>query len=454
MKRYKIFILVVLIIIIIAGVFFDTFSPEKRKQSEAYKKYEKSQQAKLVNNYLKNYVNNSWDGNEIISDQAGTTSNFEGPQVLIEYLKFHDTHFNTESNQMPFFDGNTLNFDPDHPSYGLPNFIAKISPVSIYNPEVSGLASLLRIGENDSKPKPYRIYHKAILGEESNDSIIREFEMQLWLTEFKVTVDIQPDRKDPVIALTSEEKERVKYPGYWYSNTQDFIKLGDLKPEWKNNRYSNVTLILKIIPNNAPWYFKTRYARDARPGMGIGAIYCESLCVTREEDENRVSPNIQKGSVIFLHPSYDPSKDSIRNITTSENLESAAQTIFDKQKEKIDSTSKFWNKPFYIRLFFNNIGSWKERWYAPRKYDDQVTFSFLMPVFVIGSWDIIPPKEIIPEWTPPKPYYKDFFKNIFPTFGLKNLGKILAIAGWIIVLVLVLPMIFPALSNLFGKIFK
>jgi len=276
--------------------------------------------------------------------------------------------------------------------------------------------------------------------------------MQLWLTEFKVTVDIIPERKSPLYPPTSEEMNRVKYPGYWYGSTQEFIKLGDLKQEGRNNRYNNIMLILKIIPDNSPWYYRTKYERNVKPAMGVGAIYCESLDVTREEEENRISPNIQKGSVIFLHPSYDAQKDSVETMQISENLESAAQRIFDQQEEKID-TSSFWNKPYYIRIFFNNIGSWKN-WSGTRKYDDQVTFSFLMPIFVIGSWDVIPPKEIIPEWDPPEPYTKDFFQNILPSFGLKTFGKILSGLGWAFVLIILIPLIFPSVLNIIAKIFK
>lgn len=454
MKNYKIVIIIGLIIMIIVGIFIDTYSLEKRQKSKSYQAYVKAQNDKLVSNYLENQINKSSSNNEIDARREGTTGNFEGPQVLFEYLKFHDKLFNKEGNQMLYFDGNTLNFDPDHPSFGLPNLVAKISPVSTYNHEVSGLVSLLHLSGGEEKQKPYRIYHKTIVTKNATDSILREFEMQLWLTEFKVTVAIEPERKKPIIPPTSKENDQIQYPGYWYGSTQDYIKLGDLKPEWKNNRYSDLKLIFKIIPNNAPWYYKTKYEKNARPGIGIGAIYCESINVTREGDESRISPNIQKGSVIFLHSYYNPQNDSIGITHNSENLGAAAGKIFDEQSERIDSTSSFWNKSYYMRIFFNNIGSWKESLFGARKYDDQITFSFLMPIFVIGSWDIIPPKEIIPEWNPPKPYFKDFFSNLIPSFGLKGIGKFLSIIGWVAVIVTVLPLIIPSIPNIIKKIFK
>ena len=58
------------------------------------------------------------------------------------------------------------------------------------------------------------------------------------------------------------------------------------------------------------------------------------------------------------------------------------------------------------KLFFNNLGSWRSGVFNQDQYHDQVRYSFLMPVFVVGSWNVIPPQEILPEWDPPEPYIK------------------------------------------------
>jgi len=250
--------------------------------------------------------------------RGGSTGQFEGPQAHIELLKFHDEILNRSDGERLFFDGNTLNFDPDHPFYGLPNLVASVGPVKLYEPEGGKLSQLLRIAAGSREPKPYKIYKKRVRSAHPN-APVRSFEMQLWLTEFEVTVGIVPERNDPAVPPTREERERTSYPGYWYGSSRNQVKLGDLKEEWKNNRYGNVTLVLKIIPNNAPWYVKTALEQNERPDIAIGAVYCSDLVLSREQDEQRISPNIQKGSVIFLRPesgSGAPEEQSVSSRTT------------------------------------------------------------------------------------------------------------------------------------------
>ena len=454
MKKSIIFIPLIILIILGIGIFADFNSSENSIRNPAYDEYidNYSHQLKIsTRNKLKKSLSET---KSIHFNGNGTTGNFEGPQVHIAYLKFQNEHFsNDDGKEMLFFDGNTLNFDPDHSHFGLPNVLVKASPVNLFSPEKKGLQSLFQL-KGGQDPKPYRTYKKNIIPADSN-ILIRELEMQLWLTEFKVTIDILPDRKPPVIALTEKEKESTKYPGYWYSSNQSFIKLGDLREEWKNNRYGNLSVILKIIPDNAPWYFKNDQGVNVSPAIGIGAVYCSQLSIINEIDERRVSPNIQKGSVVYLHPEYSPEKENLTESEIPGNIEDIADEILGSQANiEVENAQSFWDQPYYIRLFFNNIGSWREGFLGNRKFDDQVTFTFLMPVFVLGSWDIVPPSEIIPEWDPPEPYFKEFrIKNLLPKWGMGPFGRILSIFGLIVILGILLPIIFPAFSSVL-KIFR
>ena len=455
MKKSLILVPVVLIIILGIGIFADYNSPGNSIKNPAYDEYLNNYTQQLKSSAresLKKTISNS---KSIHFKGDGTTGNFEGPQVHIAYLKFQNDHFdNDESSQMLFFDGNTLNFDPDHSHFGLPNVLVKASPVNLFNPEKRNLQSLFRISPGGQDPKPYRTYKKNIVPADSN-VLIRELEMQLWLTEFKVTVDILPDRKPPVISLTDKEKNTTKYPGYWYGSNQDFVSLRDLREEWKNNRYGNLSVILKIIPDNAPWYFNNDQGMNVVPAIGIGAVYCSQLNIVNETDERRVSPNIQKGSVVYLHPEYSPGNEILTETEMPGNIELIADEIFSSQgNSQADEDQSFWNKPYYIRLFFNNIGSWRKGFLGNRRYDDQVTFTFLMPIFVLGSWDIIPPSEIIPEWDPPEPYFKEFsLKNLLPKWGMGTIGRILSLFGLLAIIFILLPVLFPVLSSVL-KIFK
>jgi hypothetical protein len=138
-----------------------------------------------------------------------------------------------------------------------------------------------------------------------------------------------------------------------------------------------------------------------------------------------------------------------------DDLSSAAQKVFDGTVGgSSGSAASIWNKPFYIKIFFNNIGSWKEGWFLNwRKFDDQVTFRFLMPVFVVGSWDVIVPGEIIPKWEPPKPYYDEFtLGSLFPSWGLGFLGKLFSGGALVVVLIVILALLFPSVLSLVNAV--
>lgn len=456
MKKYLPVIAIVLLIFLGYGIIRDYLADENRKPNPQYEEYIDNFTLKLRGNSIEN-LKKSWSlSRDIQYKGGGTTGNFEGPQVHIAFLKFFKDYFDREDgNRMQFFDGNTLNFDPDHPYYGLPNVIAKVSPVRLFDAEKMNLKSLLQSVSGTNSPKPYKTYRKRIIPADTG-FVIREFEMQLWLTEFNVTVDILPERKAPPIPLSSVEKDTTTFPGKWYGSSRKFVKLSELREEWKNNRYGDLSLILKIIPDNSPWYYKTDKGVNTVPAIGIGAVYCSGLKIINETDERRVSPNIQKGSALYLHPDYMPEETSVQKDTVHPGLESLASGFLNAQERAVNTGTNdlFWNKPYYIRLYFNNIGSWREGFLGNRKFDDQVTFTFLMPVFVLGSWDIIPPSEIIPEWDPPKPYFRKFrLKNLLPGWGLGSFGKIISLIGLIAIAVILLPVLFPVLGSL-GKLFR
>jgi hypothetical protein len=451
MKRYLSLVAFVLIVLIGYGIVRDYLADENRRPNPEYQEYIDSFTLKLKEASAES-LKKSWAGSRDIQYRGGgTTGNFEGPQVYIAFLKFFNQYFEKEDgNRMQFFDGNTLNFDPDHPYYGLPNVIAKVSPVRLFDAEKANLKSLLQSISGTSTPQPYKTYKKRIIPTDTG-LVIREFEMQLWLTEFNVTVDILPERKAPPIPVSSLEKDTTVYPGKWYGSSRKFVKLSELREEWKNNRYGDLSLILKIIPDNSPWYYKTEDGINAVPAIGVGAVYCSGLKIVNESDERRVSPNIQKGSVLYLHPDYKPEEKNVQKGTVQRDMNLMVSEFLNAQKEPVSvgMADSFWNKPYFIRLYFNNIGSWREGFLGNRKFDDQVTFTFLMPVFVLGSWDIIPPSDIIPEWDPPKPYFREFsLKNLIPAWGLGTFGKFLSLIGLIVIVLIILRVLFPVLGSL------
>jgi hypothetical protein len=274
--------------------------------------------------------------------------------------------------------------------------------------------------------------------------------MQLWLTEFDVTIDIRPDLDIP-ITISDSEKNNTKYPGFWYGSNQSFIKLKDLDKEFRDFRYNDLSFILEIIPDNSPIYVKTNNGTSSKADFAIGAIYCKNAQFGNEPNVQRISSNVHAGQPLFLNNDFDFDRMNTNTNNLSENLETTADRIY-----LIKSTDQnfIWNKPYYVKLFFNNLGTWRSGLFNQNHFHDQVSYSFLMPVFVVGSWDIISPQEVLPKWDPPKPYIKKFtIKNLLPFWNSGILGKIGSGVVVLFILIFGAAIFFPNILILVKRIF-
>ena len=379
---------------------------------------------------------------------GGTTGNFEGPQVHLKGIKFHDEFLTgkDQGTRLKHLDGVSAHFDPDHTYYGLPDVKISIKDVRLYEMEKGPLAEFLSFG-SDRSPKPYKIYNKRIV----SDSLglkNKFFVMQLWLTEFEVTIDIRPDRDIPV-NISDEEMNEVKYPGYWYGSEEKWRKLKDLGKEHKDFRYGDLSFILEVIPDNSPIYIKTDGGSTTKPDFAIGAIYCNQAQFGNEPKVQRISSNIHSGMPVFLNNEFDFSRMNENMNNFSANLEANADKMM---AIKTGNEDFIWNKPYYFKLFFNNLGTWRSGLFNQNEFHDQVNYSFLMPVFVVGSWDVIVPQEVLPEWDPPKPFIRKFtLKNLLPFWNLGILGKMGSIVLILIIVLLGLFRLFPGLTSLMKR---
>ena len=386
-------------------------------------------------------------------NSQGTISNFEGPQVLLKGVKFHDEFLTKEDTRLKHIDGVSAHFDPDHSYYGLPDVKISIKDVRPYKPQQGKISEFLGFG-GDREPKPYKVYKKNLISD-SLGMTDKYFEMQLWLTEFEVTIDIRPDRDIP-ISVSNREKENTTYPGYWYGSREDRIKLKDLKKEYQDQRYGNLSFILEVIPDNSPIYVKTGDTGTSKADFAIGAIYCTRALIGNEKNVQRISTNVHSGQPLFLNHSFDFDRMNENTGAFSGKIEENADKIL---RAKMNDAEFIWNKPYYIKLFFNNLGSWRSGVFNQYQYHDQVSYSFLMPVFVVGSWDVIVPGEILPEWDPPEPYIRKIsFKNFLPFWNMGFMGKLLSVIVIAGLVVLALTLVFPGavtiIRGVFFSIFK
>lgn len=373
------------------------------------------------------------------SGGGGTTGNFEGPQVHIKGIKFHQEFLTSKDigSRLKHLDGISAHFDPDHPYYGLPDVKISIKDVRLYNPHKNAVAQFLNFKNDD--PAPYKVYKKRITDSLGNS---KNFEMQLWLTEFDVTIDVRPD-KDVPIAIGREEQEATTYPGYWYGSGQSRLNLKALDGEHKDFRYGDLSFILEIIPDNSPIYVNYDNGITSKADFAIGAIYCQKAVFGNEPDVQRISANVHAGQPLFLNNSFDFEKMNRKVSGVSENMEENATRFLEL---KAENSSNIWNKPYYVKLFFNNLGTWRSGLFNQNQFHDQVSYSFLMPVFVVGSWDVIAPQQALSEWDPPKPFVREFsIKNLLPAWHLGWGGKFAGLLLIGIIAVIALLMIFPGL---------
>ncbi|MEM8523175.1 MAG: hypothetical protein AAGG68_00965 [Bacteroidota bacterium] len=452
-------LLSILGVIALFCLLFRLWVDNKNEEARVRDNFEKGYQAyqKELDNFRKNAPSPELPEN---IDEFGTNNvranNFEGPEVSIEALEFHGKPKKKGSSGVLDYSYTSIAFDPDHPRLGLPDVEVEVSPVQLYRPEKRGVLSKVRsfLDKHPPEHRPYRVYYKEIEEHHPDSTAAKKFvEMQLWLTEFKVTISAKPDRKKKgQIPLSQEEKEKKLYPRWWYGGTNGSLTAKELEAEPKNRRYGNLKLWMRIKPNNSPWYVNNELGRSKKPEMAIGAVYCMELDKKPKDIElDEISTSVEVGKELALYsiPEYDsealgafPQKDK-----------DYASFLGSSISRNDTSRQSIWNKDYFVKVYLKNFGSWKEGFFGNRKYDDQLTYTFMMPILVEGSWDIHAPYEMIPTWSPEEPYYKEL--KLVPDWGMKGFGKaisygLLTIIGFGILLIF-FPQLLVNLLRLFTK---
>jgi hypothetical protein len=442
--------IIVLAIVWITGIIIDFDELANKKPNPEYQEYIATYKADTEQKYneiidqLDDEYKIQFDEQKSIRIDDCIGSNFEGAEVKLAGIQVYDSIFRQKSKKPYYtYNCNSAKLDPDHPMFGLPDIEITVGPVAYYEPERSALESLIKLGI-DNKPKPYRTYKKRLIIDSLG--IQNKFiEMQLWLTTFKVNITVIADRDKPQIDPTETALNERIYPGYWYKDSRRFVSMNDLenKEEYKNHLYSDITFVLEVNPNASPWYIKTDNTQTEMPDIAVGAVFCQQL-IKHPKDENKIHLQTYKGmSAPLYHKAFEDD-----NPLSNDLDESILNVLTDLENVKNEN---IWNKEYFIKLYSANIGSRQKGFFGNKKFDEQVEYTFLMPLFVVGSWDIQIPSEILPEMEAPKPYYKSLsLKNLIPKWGL-GFGKWLS-SGIIIILVV---LIFLYLSpSLLAKLFK
>lgn len=439
-----------LLAIWIVGIILDFDKLSNKKPNPEYQEYIANYKAETEKKYndiisqLDDEHRIKFDEQKAIRADDCIGSNFEGAEVKLAGIQMYDSIFRQQSKK-PYYSYhcNGAKLDPDHPMFGLPDIEIQVGPVSYYQPEKPALKSLIKLGV-DNTPKPYKIYRKRLIIDSLG--IQNKFiEMQLWLTTFDVNITVIADRDKPQIDPADEALNEKIYPGYCYKDSRKRISMNDLehKEEYKNHLYSDISFVLEVNPNASPWYIKTDNAQTEKPDIAVGAVFCDQLIKT-PKDENKIHLQTYKGMAAPLyHKPFEEDENYSNEL--DESIQSVVNDLENIQNENI------WNKKYFIKLYSANIGARQKGLFGTKKFDEQVEYTFLMPLFVVGSWDIQIPTEILPEMEAPKPYYQSFgIKNLLPNWGL-GIGSFISSTVILILIILVVLYLSP---GLLARIFK
>lgn len=448
MKNKIGFVILLLGIIWIMGIIVDFDELATKKPNPEYQKYIAEYKAETEKKYndiidqLNNEYRIQFNEEKSIRVDDCIGSNFEGAEVKLAGIQIYDSIFRQKSKKPYYtYNCNSAKLDPDHPMFGLPDIEIAVGPVKLYEPEKSALESLIKLGI-DNKPKPYRTYKKRLIIDSLG--IQNKFiEMQLWLTTFTVNITVIADRDKPQIDPSDESLNEKIYPGYWYKDSRRFVSMNDLehKEEYKNHLYSDITFVLKVNPNASPWYIKTDHTQNEKPDIAVGAVFCQQL-IKHPEDENKIHLQTYKG---MAAPLYHKAFENDNPI--SDDLDkSIVNVMTDLENVKNEN---IWNKEYFIKLYSANIGARQKGLFGTKKFDEQVEYTFLMPLFIVGNWDIQIPADILSEMEAPKPYYKSLsIKNLLPKWGI-SFGKWLSSGIIMIIFFLILIYLFPSILKRF-----
>ncbi len=380
------------------------------------------------------------------------SSNFEGPKISIAYLSHRNSIWDKEQLPKFSFTPQSINFDPDWASYGLPNlhvevtqpeFVSAVTQKNesdIYFKKIKhGLGVLSETGAVKSYSKIYKNEEGTLVKEQFN----------LYLTQFHITIGVKPMREAPIIKPTSEEKAAKRYPKYWYQDIEfaagKLASINDLRyraKEDKNHRYAQLHCVFKIDPNQLVHYTHSENQMNAE--VAIGEIITQQIKTNFDPKAGYQQAHI--------HPSAPGLSVDLFSEPTLNNRHHPMQLT---RQQLTSSDKSIFNKAIYFRIQSDNIGSWdKKGLFFGTEWDDQFTITFLMPVLVKGQFDVLFDSELKPTYAPRQAYFNSVQpSDIIPNWGLAGIGTYISY-GFIVFILIVAILFVPQLFTLINAFFK
>jgi hypothetical protein len=369
---------------------------------------------------LENNMNHTKPNPDIPNYQiktAGMTiSNFEGPQVHIYGFMYGDSTYLLEDyiknpvKEFSIFKINKLKFDPDQATYNIPDIDVSIEEQprifkkkSGQKGEEAAIASL----QNGNFDSPYMTISKKYYRAERDSSISSgNMNIDIWLTQFTVNVKCTPYR--------GKNSNKKPY---------------NARKETDAYRHGKFKLLLRLIPNYAPWYTSDRGSFDEKADIAVGGVYCSKIKM-KHKLGNKVNCEINREG-------YNLPLEGNSDLSFSEE----SLLAFNRN-------SNIWNTPDTVSLYFDNFGT-----YSVGK-PDNVTYTFIMPILVKGKWEVKLPSKFFTDIVNKQ---RNLFSREFsflPDWGF-SFGKIITWILYILIGGILIKTLFPTIIQIIAKlIFK
>lgn len=388
--------------------------------------------------------------NPYLNASQGVEVHLEGIRWENKWFKKNQTHKIEQLGGLSEVQINQIVFDPDFAKAGMPDLNVEVTAPRFFemktflNDWLEGFDLSGFMGKSFGDKKPIKTF-------DLTTTPGKRHKMSLWLMEFDAFLRIEPSPDHDNSNVGGLEKHPV-------SGVQTRKIRGDV--EAKNQRYGNVSIMLKFKPKAGTWYIAARdqtgmLTPNGEPKIGIGAVECIGIKpISQSKDLNNIGVYIRKGSSLALYSS--PEEIDSKFTETGVNQVDIIKPVESKQydEQAVANPSLFGSEKFAI-IHLANLGSWQEgSWLSTKtRYADQFHTRFVIHTYVLGEWDVQPINIVKPEPRPPfmqkKPGLTDF---LLPDFNLGWFGKILSGGGWIVVGIIILSIFFPPVGLIINKL--
>jgi len=388
--------------------------------------------------------------NPYLSASQGVEVHLEGIRWENRWFTASQKHGIDKLNGLAEVQLNQILFDPDFEKAGMPDLNVEVTAPRFFEMKsflkdwLEGFDLSGFLGQSFSDRKPIRTYDL-----ESTPGTKQK--MSLWLMEFDAFLRIEPSPDHDNTNVGGLEKHPVTGVPTGKIRRED---------ESKNQRYGNVSVMLKFKPKNGTWYIASRdesgvLVPNGEPQIGIGAVECIGIKqVSENKNVNNIGVYIRKGSSLALYnsPEEIDSKYYQNTIRPEDLLRPIESKVYTNGSEV---NPNLFGKEKYAIIHLANLGSWQEgSWFSKiHRYADLYHARFVIHTYVLGEWTVQPVAIAKPEPRPPFELKKaGLLDFLLPDFNLGFFGKLLSGGGWVIIGLIVLSLFFPPIGALINKV--